>query len=206
MKGIISWVLLTLWISAGGLAHAEDYRSGFGFEISVPDVWLVLTHDEVDDDVDDFLELDGANAFGLIPIETREAVIDEVQDGDLEIFYRRDKKSAQFLESVNIMRQESPLPEGTEEVSAVCEILPGEFSRVFGRPIVLEACEMREVLGQRALYLQFDGAIQGTKTMQYQLEQSAERTLVLTAIAAEDNLPRMLGEFESMVASIRLDF
>ena len=50
-----------------------------------------------------------------------------------------------------------------------------------------------------------DGALRGTKTMQYQLEQSSDRTLVITATAIVPNLTRMLGEFEAMVASIRLD-
>jgi hypothetical protein len=201
--------LLFFWGAAGG-ALAEDYRSGFGFEISVPDVWLVLTHGEVvqdsNGDVELFLGADGTSAFDLIPVEMREAVLDRVQEGDLEIFYRRTEKSSPFVESVNIMRQASPLPGSLEEITLVCEILPGEFSRVFGRPIAMEACEMREMMGQRALYLQFEGAVEGTKTMQYQLEQSDGITLVLTAIATETNLTRMLSEFESMVASIRLDF
>lgn len=207
MNRWIAWGLLIFFAtSTGSTAVAGDYRSGFGFEISVPDVWLVLTHDEADHQAEFFLERDGTSAFDRIPVEMREAVLDRVQDGDLEIFYRRNEKNSDFLESVNIMRQASPLPESTEEVSLVCEILPGEFSRVFGRPISLEACEMRELMGQRALYLQFEGAIEGTKTAQYQIEQTDDITLVLTAIATETNLARMLSEFESMVASIRLDF
>lgn len=210
MRRCIAWVTFILCWGATGAALAGDYRSGFGFEISVPDVWLVLTHGAVAEDpngeVEFFLEADGTSAFDMIPPEMRESVLDRVQEGDLEIFYRRAERSSSFLESVNIMRQASPLPGSREEVSLVCEILPGEFSRVFGRPIAMEACEMREIMGQRALYLQFEGAIEGTKTMQYQLEQSDDITLVLTAVATESNLSRMLGEFESMVASIRLDY
>ena len=66
-------------------------------------------------------------------------------------------------------------------------------------------CELRDMVGRRALYLQFDGAIAGTKTLQYQIERNAQVTLVLTATAATPNLPRMLGEFEAMVASMRID-
>lgn len=210
MTRFIAWVSLILCWGATSTALAGDYRSGFGFEISVPDVWLVLTQGEVVESenggIEYFLEPDGASIFDLIPDEKREAVLDRVQEGDLEIFYRRSEANGQFLESVNIMRQASPLPGNHEEVNLVCEILPGEFSRVFGRPIAMEACEMREMLGQRALYLQFEGAVEGTKTMQYQLEQADGITLVLTAIAIETNVTRMLSEFESMVASIRLDF
>ena len=57
---------------------------------------------------------------------------------------------------------------------------------------------------RRALYLQFDGAIPGTTTLQYQVQRNVGESVVLTATAATPNLPRIMGEFEEMVASIRL--
>ena len=74
---------------------------------------------------------------------------------------------------------------------------------MFGRPIGLDDCELRAVVGRPSLYLAFDGALAGTKTVQYQVQRSAGETLILTATAKTSNVPRMLGEFEAMVASIR---
>jgi hypothetical protein len=193
--------MLGLAVATAGTAG--EYRSGFGFAISVPDVYLVLTQREVAAQSDLLLGENEASVLDSIPADLREVVLQRIMRGDLEIFYRREGLSGDFIDNVNVMRQPSPLPKSAEQVESLCSALPAEFSRVFGRPIAVDACEIRNMMGRRALYLQFDGAIVGTKTLQYQLEQAAGSTLVMTATAASTNLSRMLGEFEAMVASIR---
>lgn len=199
MQGFVIAMLVLL----AGSAEAEDYRSGFGFGISVPDVWLVLTQGEVAKNADLFLD-DSETEFEAVPQKMRKVVYERVRSGQLEIFYRREGISGSFVDNVNIMLQPAELPASSEQLQGVCLILPGEFSRVFGRPIALDRCELREFVNRPALYLQFDGAIPGTTTLQYQLQRTVGETVVLTATAATANLPRMMGEFEEMVASIRL--
>jgi hypothetical protein len=199
----IQGFVIAMFVLLAGSAEAEDYRSGFGFGISVPDVWLVLTQDEVAKNADLFLE-DSETEFEAVPQKMRKVVYERVRSGQLEIFYRREGISGSFVDNVNIMLQPAELPASSEQLQGVCLILPGEFSRVFGRPIALDRCELREFVNRPALYLQFDGAIPGTTTLQYQLQRTVGETVVLTATAATANLPRMMGEFEEMVASIRL--
>jgi hypothetical protein len=196
---------VVFWLGLAATAVAGEYRSGFGFGISVPEVWLVLTQGEVAQHSDIFLDVDEDSALALIPVEMRQMVFERIQRGELEIFYRREDIAGAFIDNINIMQQGSPLPTSRGQLDAVCRLLPAEFSRVFGRPIAMDRCEMRELVGKPALYLQFDGALRGTKTLQYQLGRSADRTLVITATAVVSNLTRMLSEFEAMVASIRLD-
>ncbi len=190
-------------LAFGAPAQAGDYESGFGFGISVPDVWLVLTRSEVTANASLF-EDEGDGRFGSVPAAMRRAVLERIEAGQLEIFYRREGFSGSFVDNVNIMRQPADLPSTENQLSGVCRVLPSEFSRVFGRPIGLDQCEMRVLANRLALYLQFDGAIPGTTTLQYQLQRHVGETLVLTATASTQNLPRMLGEFEEMVESIRI--
>jgi len=68
----------------------------------------------------------------------------------------------------------------------------------------MENCEMRAIAGRAALYLAFDGALLGTKTFQYQILRDDGMMLILTATSTQNNIPRMLGEFEVMVSSIRV--
>lgn len=196
-------VLAALLVLLASTGRAGEYQSGFGFGISVPDVWLVLTRGEVAKNASAFMDEDG-DRFGSVPDEMRRVVFARVQAGELEIFYRREGSSGSFVDNVNIMTQPADLPVSERQVAGVCRVLPGEFSRVFGRPIGMDSCEMRELMGRPALYLQFDGAIPGTTTLQYQLQRRVGETLVLTATAAKPNLARLQGEFEEMVASIRM--
>ena len=205
MRGpIVRLVALLAFAIAALPATAGDYRSSFGFGISVPDSYLVLTRDEVRKHADLFLEAEGQSRFEAIPRSMREAVYERVTRGQLEIFYRTEDVDFAFVDNVNVMRQRAALPRDESQLREVCRLLPGEFSRMFGRPIGLDGCEMRSVAGRRALYLSFDGAMPGTKTLQYQIEQDRGDMLVLTATATNASVARMLGEFEGMVASIRV--
>lgn len=196
-------VVLLLACLCASTASAGDYRSGFGFGITVPDAYLVLTADEVSNNAELFLEEEAGDAYGGIPSALRREVFQRVQDGEIEIFYRTEEVDFDFVDNVNVMVQRARIPKSEAQLAEVCRILPGEFSRMFGRPIALDDCELRAVAGRRSLYLAFDGALAGTKTLQYQVERTNGETLILTATAKTANMPRMLGEFEAMVASIR---
>ncbi len=63
---------------------------------------------------------------------------------------------------------------------------------------------MRAIAGGAALCLAFDGALLGTKTLQYQIPRDDGMMLILNATSTKNNIPRMLGEFEVMVSSIRV--
>ena len=200
----IAMLILISTISAAVGVRAGEYESGFGFGISVPNVWLVLTHGEAADRAEMFLGDGGSSGLGSVPLAMRRVVYDRIQAGELEIFYRRGGGPGSFIDNVNVLMQPADLPSTREQLVRICQILPSEFSRVFGRPIAMDVCEFRERVSRRSLYLQFDGAIPGTTTLQYQIERNGSTTLILTATAATENLPRMMGEFEEMIASIRL--
>lgn len=206
MRRWLAMVSLLMMSSMGAAdgATAEEYESGFGFGISVPNVWLVLTRDEVAKSAETFLSDREQSGLGSIPLEMRRAIYDRVQAGELEIFYRREGVAGSFITNVNVLIQPAELPSTPDQISRICQILPTEFSRVFGRPIAMDVCEIRERIRRRSLYLEFDGAIPGTTTLQYQIQRSQSTTLILTATTMKEHLPRMMGEFEEMIASIRL--
>lgn len=191
-------------VSLASAASAGEFQSGFGFGISVPDIWLVLTRGEVERNAELFVDGGGVAALERIPVAMRRTVFDRIRAGELEIFYRRESDSELFVDNVNFLLQPAELPVTHEQLVGVCRVLPGEFSRIFGRPISLEACELRERVRGPALYLQFEGAVPGTTTMQYQLPRGGDATLIITATTARTSLPRMLSELEGMVESIRI--
>ena len=195
---------LAVLVIAASPARAGDYLSGFGFGISVPDEYLVLTQDEVQKNAGVFLEDDGDDRMREVSSTMRRGVYDRVEAGQLEIFYRTEGVDIAFVDNVNVMMQKAQLPANARQLQEICQILPEEFSRLFGRPIGMENCEMRAIAGRSALYLAFDGALLGTKTLQYQIQRSDGMMLILTATSTENNIPRMLGEFEVMVSSIRV--
>jgi len=199
--GILVALLAFSWSSR---ASAEEYGSGFGFDISVPEVWLVLTRGEVADNAALLMDDGDDAALASLDPEVRREIFGRIRRGEVEIFYRREGAIRSFVDNVNVMKQSAQLPSSDSELAHLCGVLPEEFSRVFGRPVAIDACEMRERVGRRALYLQFDGVVPGTTSFQYQLQRRRGTVLVVTATAADENAPRMMSEFEQMVSSIRL--
>ena len=126
----------------GSAAIAEDYRSGFGFGITVPDVYLVLTADEVSNNAELFLADEAGEAYGGVPSALRREVFQRVQDGEIEIFYRTEGVDFDFVDNVNVMVQRAMIPKTRAQLKKACRILPAEFSRMFGRPIALDDCEV----------------------------------------------------------------
>ena len=173
--------------------------------ITGPDAYLVLTAEEVARNADLFLSGDTEASYGGIPSGLRHEVFQRVQSGEIEIFYRTEGVDFDFVDNVNVMVQRALIPNSESQLDEVCRVLPGEFSRMFGRPISLDDCELRAVAGRRSLYLAFDGALVGTKTLQYQVQRGNGQTLILTATSKVAHVPRMLSEFEAIVASIRSD-
>jgi len=201
---VMAAILLLSTLAAAVDARAGEFESGFGFDISVPDTWLVLTRNEAAAKAEIFLDEAGSSELAAIPLAVRRKVYERIRAGELEIFYRRESSSGSFIDNVNVLVQPGQRPSTPEDVAQICAMLPGEFSRVFGRPISMDVCEIRERIRQRALYLQFDGAIRGTTTLQYQIHRDERATLILTATVSTEGLPRMMSEFEAMIASIRL--
>ena len=138
MRGRIWIAGVVFWLGLAATAVAGEYRSGFGFGISVPEVWLVLTQGEVAEHADIFLDVAEDSALAAIPVEVRRIVFERIRRGGLEIFYRRQKFAGAFIDNINIMQQGSPLPTSRVQIDAVCRLLPEEFSRVFGRPIAMD--------------------------------------------------------------------
>ena len=204
---VVQYAVVTGFVAlvmAASPVYAGDYTSSFGFGISVPDEYLVLTRDEVQKNADVFLEDGGDRRLREIPTAMRREVYQRVESGQLEIFYRTEGVDVAFVDNVNVMMQPAELPSNERQLREICQLLPEEFSRIFGRPIGMENCEMRAIAGGSALYLAFDGALLGTKTLQYQIQRGDGMMLILTATATQENLPRMLSEFEGMVSSIRV--
>ena len=70
-----------------------------------------------------------------------------------------------FVDNVNRMSKRAELSRNQRQLNEVCQILPCEFSRMFGRPVGLDGCEMRQVAGRPALYLAFYGADPGNEDL-----------------------------------------
>jgi len=196
MKSIIL-LLATLFCSYH--VNAEEISSSFGFSINIPEDWTPLTAEEIKNNPDLF-DLDKVK--GLSP-ELLNQVKPMILSGKTEIFFMPDV-SSNFADNVNIIKQIGQVPASPKEIESLCKSLPGQLTSMFKHPIKMYKCEIRNIDNIASLYLEFDGAIVGTRSMQYQIPKSKNVHLVVTATIKNSTLGQMGDGFHAVMKTFKV--
>ena len=184
-------------------SHAETVRSSFGFTIDVPSHWLVVTQQEIQDNATRFEEASTGGALGSIDPQLMQQVVDQVKDGSVEIYLNQDTSDDTFTDNVIIMKQSNRIFEDKTYLATLCAALPPQLSQAYGKTVEVYQCDARGLNGRTALYLEFDGAVEGTRSMQHQIEKSPTATIVITATAKDKTLGQTRADFNSMMQSVK---
>jgi hypothetical protein len=95
------------------------------------------------------------------------------------------------------------LPQSDIECRKRCNELPNALSNAYGKPIKVYVCEPRKVAGLTAFYTEFDGVVDATRSMQYEIQKSSSVEIVLTATCKNNRLETIRKEFEDIMDSFR---
>ena len=182
------------------IADAKEYNSSFGFNVDVPEHWLVLTPDEIktNPDLFDFENRD----FGKIDKDILKQMKTKILNGSVEIYFNQDTSEIEFADNVNIMKSVGRLPSKGIAVQNQCSNLGAQLSNYFGRQINLYQCKLTVVDNLPALYSEFDGAVEGTRSLQYQVQRSPSVLLIITATCKLKTLDIIRNEFVDIIRSI----
>jgi len=191
--------LLLMLVLAGCSGDAARDQDSFGFSIDVPDNWIVLSRQEVRENPDlfDGLSIEGVSPDVMKNFETR------VESGSVEMYFRQEEGVASFADNINVIKQLQVLPETAGDLKKYHEALPAEFEKAFGRRLKLHESRLAEVGGRNAVFLEFEGVVPNTRSMQYHVAKSKSVSLIFTATCKEATLEDVRPEFEAMIKSIR---
>jgi hypothetical protein len=179
----------------------DHYQSSFGFRAAVPDAWVVLSRQELLDNpelFDGFAELpglDGVDPGLMTQIQHR------IRSGQVEFLFRVSQTPSGFADNINVIKQVGKLPQD-HELAQVCRELPAIFAQHFGRPAELHRCDFATVAERPALHLEFDGAVAGTRSIQYSIQRSSAVQLVITATATLNTLAIVQEDLARVLATL----
>jgi hypothetical protein len=173
-------------------APAKEYQSSFGFTFSAPDAWLVMTKQEL--------------ATNPVFATADPAVKSKVDGGSVEIFYNRVTSDATFTDIIDVKRgAPGKIPSGPEAVKTQCEVYAKALAKAAGRPLAVTTCEDRNVGPLTMFYVEYEGRVAGTVTMQYQLTRPDGKLLFVTATCKRASLDKFRPDFEAIVKSIKFN-
>jgi hypothetical protein len=198
-KVILGFVILVLWISP---SLAETHDSPFGFTIEIPPHWLIISKQEVkaNPDLFNFEDEHFKNANKAMLEQVKSMVI----SGKVEIYLNQNTFDHSFTDNINVTKTFARLPQTLSEKDQACEQLPEVLTQGFGKPIRVYECGFRKVAGLEAFYADYDGVIDGTRNIQYQIQKSPSTIIVITATCKNRSLESIRKEFEDIVASLTL--
>jgi len=200
MKKMIFTILIL--VSCSSTLSAETYHSSFGFTMNIPTHWLIVSKQEVKDNPDLF---DFENEVFK---NTDKAMLNQLKNmilsGKVEIYYNQNTDSTYFRDNINVFILIGQLPQTVSASKEACRSLPGELSRAYGKHIKVYNCGSKKVSGLNTFYSEFDGVVDSTKSIQYQIQKSPSVVITLTATCKDESFRIIKKEFEDIVSSIKI--
>ena len=200
MKRYIAVILLMFAFTSS--VYGEEYESSFGFIVNIPEHWLVLTRQELKDNPD-LLEFD-AKEFGNLDKDLLKGVRSQIESGKIECYLNQATADVSFMDNINVMKAIGTIPENDNQLQEACDSIPKLLSSAFGRRIKVFQCKLKNVNGLDCLFLTYEGAVEGTTSLQYVIQKSRSVQIIMTATCKNATLKTIRDEFENIMYSIRL--
>jgi hypothetical protein len=211
MKRLIL-VALALLISAcavpkaktyeSSLPKAKTYESSFGFSVDIPSHWLVLTRQEIKDNPDLF---DFSNeSFDNMNKDVLKVIMQKVQSGGVEIWFNTLTSDIQFADNINIGKTVGKIPKTKNDLPSFSE-LSSEYSKVYGMHINFYTCELREINGLNAMYLDYEVMGKEIRSLQCIIQKSNSVQIIITATCRKSTFDTIREEFNNIINSLRMN-
>ena len=182
--------------------YSKEYQSSFGFTVDIPEHWLVLTRQELKENPDLFDS--DKKEFGNLDKNLLKNVVSKIKSGQVEIYFNQKTSDSNFADNINVAKQIGKIPGNNTQLREVCNLLPEQLSSYFGRRIKLYQCILKDVKGLKSLFVEFDGVIEGTRNIQYQIQKSPSVQIIITATCKNTVLNTIRKEFDRIILSIRM--
>lgn len=180
----------------------KEYQSSFGFTVDIPEHWLVLTREELKENPDLF-DFD-KKGFGNIDKNLLKSIGSQIRSGQVEFYFNQKTSDGSFADNINVIKQIGKIPGNNTELGEVCNSAPKQFSSYFGREIKVYQCKLVNINNLKSLFLEYDGAIKGTRTIQYLIQKSPSVQIMITATCKNSVLDTIRIEFNRIVLSIKM--
>jgi len=198
----ITWAALAGLVIAQSVwaaGSATEYRSRVGFTVTLPANWFALDPSIVSEAS---VNAESHPALSNVDPADLRVALDRIRSGEYEYCFR-ESPSKGFAENLTIRRRTLRIVDDPKLMRQQCEGVPASFARAFGRPVVVSTCELRTVAERPATYLEVEGAHEGTWSLQYQIRESPETAIALTATVRIENLTTARSELERIMTSLR---
>jgi hypothetical protein len=179
------------------LPPAAGFQSQLGFSARIPSGWKVLNATTLRRDPRLVDLLGGLNEAN------RTRAVQALRAGQLEVYFAPMDAGSRFRNHVRVIRVPGMLPNTEQELASWCRGYASRLAKA-GGGLRLDRCRADRHSGRRALYVERDGSVPGTRVIEYRIQERSEVILQMTGswesrVAA--SFPKELGR---LVRSMRV--
>jgi hypothetical protein len=205
MKKILLLGMVLFLLSYGyGLAEVT-YQSDFGFRITLPSGWTIISSMDVKgkpDIVRAALEIaERNNTLKSLPQELYVKLKEKLTGGEMEYYYRTDAPTF----NISVYQDIGTITLYNEGEKDACQSLSDELSKLSDKPITLFECRFEQRGNVASLYLVADAYRDNQRYVQYLVQKSPEKVLLFTGSTRRyEDFDTMRAEFDKIIKSLQV--
>ncbi len=183
---------------------ADTYHSDMGYTMTVPAGWTILNKENVKNKpeaIDAAMKVAGNDqSFSAMPEKVYSKVKELLIGGKVDYYYSPDPKF-----SISVYKGPGEIPASEFNQTEMCSNMGNELSKQAERNVKVYDCQNKTVDGHRAFYMVADDYWKDHKNIQYMLQKNNNEVLLFTASSQTQNFDDMKKEFETVMASVKID-
>jgi len=202
---IAAFLSIALALCLCGSAGADvTYQSDFGFRITLPDGWTIISSKDVKEKPDiikaALATAEKNNTIKNLPQTVYNALKEKLQGGEMEYYYRTEAP----VFNISVYRDVGTIAQPIEG-KTVCGGLSEELGKLSDKPVTLFECRLEQAENRVALYLVADAYRDNQKYIQYAVQKSPNEILLFTGSADRDeDFNKVRMEFDKIMKSLRI--
>ena len=199
---ILGIVLSLFWLTT---AHAGTYESQLGFTVDLPSHWNIVDSQNLKNNPEKYYSARN-DKLKQRDKGLSEKIRKEILEGKVEIYENVSTKNGNFVDTIYVQMDHGGMKPIKAMEKAICDVnmLQAAFSRSFGRHVKVYACRVVRVSSYDAIYMDFDGASRGTRSLQYQIWKPSNDIIVMTLTARNKTLRKLRDEFTGIAYSLNV--
>jgi hypothetical protein len=181
-------------------ATREVHSSAIGYRVAIPSDWTLVDREMLP------LLTEASEGAGVETVDPAmlASVRASVESGDMEFLFLATGTPA-FRDNVNVLRTPGALPPSQAAVPLTCAMTLRQLSDALRAPVALRRCELQQVGGKRAFFLDWNNPVQKTRSLQYLFPRTPSTLLIVTGAFSEETAETNGERLRAFVESMEID-
>ena len=203
---VTAFLSISLVFCFCGLAAADvTYQSDFGFRITLPDGWTIITSKDVKDKPDivkaALATAEKNNTIKNLPQTVYNALKEKLEGGQMEYYCRTEAPTF----NISVYRDVGTITQPAEGGKTPCQSLTEELGKLSDKPVTLFECRFEQNDGRPVLYLVANAYRDNQKYVQYAVQKSPNEVLLFTGSAdGSADFDKVKAEFDRIMKSLSI--